>query len=112
MVPNPTTETRGPDRPSWRYCMPQRLLRDCANSTVMKSSPLLIGGLVFNGMDQADFTGPFEVLSRVPDSEFLVASRFTSPIRDARGLVLTPQVSFIQTPKLDVLLVPGGSGVN
>lgn len=78
----------------------------------MNSTSLRIGGIVFPDMDQADLTGPFEVLSRLPDSEFLVVGRFTSPIRDVRGLVLTPQVSFIQTPPLDVLIVPGGAGTN
>jgi cyclohexyl-isocyanide hydratase len=27
-------------------------------------------------------------------------------------LVLTPELSFAQSPQLDVLLVPGGNGVN
>ena len=63
-------------------------------------------------MDQADFTGPFEVLTRLPDAEFLVIASDRSPIRDAKGLILTPQIGFADTPKLDVLLVPGGSGVN
>lgn len=74
--------------------------------------PLRIGGIIFPALDQADFTGPFEVLSRVPDSEFLVIGPTSAPVRDARGLVLTPQTSFAECPQLDVLLMPGGSGVN
>lgn len=76
------------------------------------SEPLVIGGLIFPDIDQADFTGPFEVLSRVPDSRFLVIGRTTEPIRDARGLILTPEVSMADAPALDVLLIPGGTGVN
>jgi hypothetical protein len=30
--------------------------------------PLSVGCLIFEQMDQIDFTGPFEVLSRMPDS--------------------------------------------
>lgn len=73
---------------------------------------LRIGGLVFDGMDQADFTGPFEVLSRTPHSEFHVIGRDLSTVVDLRGLILTPTTTFADSPPLDVLLVPGGSGVN
>lgn len=75
-------------------------------------SSLRIGGLVFPEIDQADFTGPFEVLSRLPDSEFLVIAPDLKPVRDVKGLILTPQIAFTDTPALDVLLVPGGPGVN
>jgi cyclohexyl-isocyanide hydratase len=77
-----------------------------------QSESLNIGGFVFDDMDQADLTGPFEVLSRVPDSTFHVIARTRGPIRDVRGLVLMPTVSFSESPQLDVLLVPGGDGVN
>jgi cyclohexyl-isocyanide hydratase len=73
---------------------------------------LKIGGIVFEEMDQADFTGPFELLSRLPGSSFHVIGKTTKPVRDFRGLILTPTLSFAQSPQLDVLLVPGGNGVN
>lgn len=73
---------------------------------------LIIGGIVFEEMDQADFTGPFEVLSRVPDSVFHVIGKTKAQVRDVKGLILTPALSFAQSPQLDVLLVPGGNGVN
>ena len=34
----------------------------------MTTRPLSVGCLIFERMDQIDFTGPFEVLSRMPDS--------------------------------------------
>ena len=73
---------------------------------------LTIGGIVFEDMDQADFTGPFEVLSRVTDSVFHVIGKTNVQVRDVKGLILTPSLSFAQSPQLDVLLVPGGNGVN
>lgn len=73
---------------------------------------LIVGGIVFEEMDQADFTGPFEVLSRLPDSVFHVIGKTNAPVRDVKGLILTPTLSFAQAPRLDVLLVPGGNGVN
>jgi cyclohexyl-isocyanide hydratase len=73
---------------------------------------LTIGGIVFEDKDQADFTGPFEVLSRVTDSVFHVIGKTRVQVRDVKGLILTPSLSFAQSPQLDVLLVPGGNGVN
>jgi cyclohexyl-isocyanide hydratase len=78
----------------------------------MKNNHLQIGGILFPQMDQADFTGPFEVLSRVPNSTFHVLGKDKAPVRDARGLFLTPETSFSEAPALDVLLIPGGAGVN
>lgn len=71
---------------------------------------LTIGALIFPGMDQIDFTGPFEVLSRIPDSTIHVIAKTESPVRDIQGLILTPEMSIAETPELDVLLVPGGYG--
>lgn len=34
----------------------------------MTTQALSVGCLLFEQMDQIDFTGPFEVLSRMPDS--------------------------------------------
>lgn len=78
----------------------------------MPTEHLVIGGLIFPGIDQADFTGPFEVLSRTPDSEFLVVAQTLEPVIDVQGLILTPQVTMAECPALDVLLIPGGTGVN
>jgi cyclohexyl-isocyanide hydratase len=61
-------------------------------------------------MDQFDLTGPFEVLSRIPNSTFHILWKEKLPVRDARGLILTPEVAFSEAPRLDVLVVPGGPG--
>jgi cyclohexyl-isocyanide hydratase len=55
-------------------------------------------------------TGPFEVLSRIPNSTIHVIEKTNSPIRDIQGLILTPEMTLAQAPELDVLLVPGGFG--
>ena len=81
-------------------------------STVPNEVHLHVGGLLFPGLDQADFTGPFEVLSRIPNSTFHVLAKSKEPVRDAKGLVLVPDESLSQSPQLDLLLVPGGGGVN
>lgn len=76
----------------------------------MTSGHLHLGGIIFPRIDQSDFTGPFEVLSRVPDSTFHIIAKEKTPVTDIRGLVLTPEKAFAETPPLDLLLVPGGPG--
>src|SRR5216684_2493168 len=45
---------------------------------------LAIGAITFPNMDQCDLTGPFEVLSRLPDSTFHVVGKRKEPIRDSQ----------------------------
>jgi cyclohexyl-isocyanide hydratase len=65
---------------------------------------------MFDGMDQIDLTGPFEVLSRVPNSTYRTYAKTTSPVRDLHGLRLIPDATLGEAPPLGVLHVPGGSG--
>src|SRR4051794_26042244 len=69
-----------------------------------------IGIIVFPRMDQIDFTGPFEVLSRLPGAAIHVLWKEKTPIRDIKGLILTPERTLAEAPPLDVLVVPGGPG--
>lgn len=72
--------------------------------------PLSVGCLIFERMDQIDFTGPFEVLSRMPDTTIQIVGKELSPVRDVQGLRLTPDVSVAEAGIFDVLVVPGGYG--
>ena len=40
---------------------------------------LHIGALIFPDMDQSDFTGPFEVLSRIPNPHFTSLEKTGAP---------------------------------
>ena len=71
---------------------------------------LQIGSLLFEGLDQIDLTGPFEVLSRIPNSTYRIYGKTADPVRDVRGLRLTPDAALADAPPLDVLHVPGGFG--
>jgi cyclohexyl-isocyanide hydratase len=71
---------------------------------------LHIGSLLFEGVDQIDLTGPFEVLSRIPNSTYRIYGKTTAPVRDLKGLWLTPDAALADAPPLDVLHVPGGPG--
>ena len=72
--------------------------------------PLSVGCLIFEQMDQIDFTGPFEVLSRMRDTAIRVIGKEVAPIRDMQGLRLSPDVRVADAGMFDVLLVPGGYG--
>jgi len=71
---------------------------------------LHIGSLLFQEIDQIDLTGPFEVLSRIPNSTYRIYGKTAEPVRDLRGLRLTPDAALADAPRLDVLHVPGGFG--
>jgi hypothetical protein len=46
---------------------------------------LHIGSLLFEGVDQIDLTGPFEVLSRIPNSTYRIYGKTAAPVRDLKG---------------------------
>ena len=71
---------------------------------------LQIGSLLFEGLDQIDLTGPFEVLSRIPNSTYRLYAKTAEPVLDLKGLRLTPDAALSDAPHLDVLHVPGGFG--
>jgi cyclohexyl-isocyanide hydratase len=71
---------------------------------------LHIGSLLFEGVDQIDLTGPFEVLSRIPNATYRIYGKTAAPVRDLKGFWLTPDATLADAPPLDVLHVPGGFG--
>src|SRR5258708_5512123 len=60
---------------------------------------LLIGSLMFEGMDQIDLTGPFEALSRVPNSTYQIYAKTGAPVRDLNGLRLIPDAAQQRNPR-------------
>ena len=56
-----------------------------------------------------DFTGPHQVLSRVPGAKVIVASKGGVDI-EAEGLVFTKLTDLADIPHCDVICVPGGFG--
>jgi cyclohexyl-isocyanide hydratase len=75
-----------------------------------RDAPLSIGSLVFPLMDQIDFTGPFEVFARIPNATVQIVAKTTDPVRDVKGLTVTPTVSIAQASLFDILHVAGGLG--
>jgi cyclohexyl-isocyanide hydratase len=77
---------------------------------IAEDTHLQIGSLLFEGVDQIDLTGPFEVLSRIPNSTYRIFAKTTAPVRDLRGLRLMADATLAEAPQLDLLHVPGGFG--
>ncbi len=66
---------------------------------------------IFDMVTQLDFTGPAQVLSRVPGATVYVAAKNVQPIQTDCGFSINPTVSFDECPQADILCVPGGFGV-
>ncbi|MFC0398853.1 DJ-1/PfpI family protein [Paraburkholderia rhizosphaerae] len=72
---------------------------------------LQIGFLVFPRVQQLDLTGPYDVLASLPDASAQLIGKSREPVVSSNGLVLTPSTTYDDCPPLDVICVPGGSGV-
>lgn len=70
-----------------------------------------IGFVIFPNLTQLDFTGPLQVLSRMPNSQTHIVAKSLDPVPSDCGLSLVPTVSFADCPQLDLICVPGGFGV-
>lgn len=69
---------------------------------------LHIGFVIYPGVIQLDFTGPYQVLSFPPNTQTHLIWKDLFPIESNEGLVLTPTTTFADCPPLDVICVPGG----
>lgn len=71
-----------------------------------------VGFVIFPELTQLDFTGPLEVLARLPQSATHVVAKSEAPVPSDCGLSVLPTHTFASCPPLDLICVPGGrSGV-
>jgi cyclohexyl-isocyanide hydratase len=68
-----------------------------------QTNHLTIGCLIFPRMDQIDFTGPFEVLSRNKLNHPCDRKNKISGPRYS-GLILTPEMTIAEAPEFNALL--------
>ena len=71
-----------------------------------------IGFVLFPDLTQLDFTGPLQVLHRLPGSTTHIVAKTRDPVPSDCGLSLVPTATFADCPQLDLLCVPGGFGVS
>lgn len=70
-----------------------------------------IAFLVFDKLTALDAVGPYEVLSRLPNSELSFVAKEPGPVRtDTGALGIVADRSIADVPDPDIVLVPGGEG--
>lgn len=66
--------------------------------------------LLYPGVTALDAVGPWEVLSRLPDTEVRFVGKETGPVAtEGDALLLGTAYSITETPSPDLVLVPGGT---
>jgi cyclohexyl-isocyanide hydratase len=79
---------------------------------VIMAETIHIGFLIFPKVTQLDFTGPLQVLSRVPGAKTHLVAKSMEPVPSDTVLTITPTTTFDACPPLDVICVPGGLGTD
>ena len=74
--------------------------------------PIQIGFVIFPRVTQLDFTGPLQVLSRVPGAKTHIVAKTREAVASDTVLSITPTATFADCPQLDVICVPGGMGTD
>jgi transcriptional regulator GlxA family with amidase domain len=77
--------------------------------------PRTFGILLFDGVEELDFVGPWEMLRMWSlyaggPPECLLVAQSDGPVDCAKGMRVLPHCDFAACPPLDGLLVPGGHG--
>jgi transcriptional regulator GlxA family with amidase domain len=76
---------------------------------------MLIAIAVFNGAEELDFAGSWEVLAAwrfldPDDVEVVLVGDSTAPVTCAKGMRVVPETSWDELSEIDVLVYPGGRG--
>lgn len=71
-----------------------------------------IKNVLFPNITQLDFTGPYEVFAKLPNTKLYLLAETLEPIQSDRGLRFLPDTTFAQSPHVDVLFIPGGPGID
>ena len=68
--------------------------------------------LLFDRFTTLDITGPYEVLSRIPEYRIFFAGKEKRTYRDPYGLELKAEYALDEISRADIVLVPGGFGID
>jgi len=74
--------------------------------------PFRIGLLLFPDITQLDMTGPYEVFIKFPGATVDLVWKSLAPVTAGGGMQIVPTVTFSDCPQLDLICVPGGTGMN
>lgn len=71
-----------------------------------------IGMLLFPKLTQLDLTGPYEIFARMPNAKITLLAETMAPVRSDHGLAILPERTLDEAGQFDMIVVPGGAGVN
>lgn len=74
------------------------------------AQPFKIVFVLYPRVTQLDFTGPYEVLSRMPGAEVIVASKEGGSLASEMGLTFASLERLEEIERCDMIMVPGGPG--
>ncbi len=74
------------------------------------ADPFRIVFILYPRLTQLDFTGPYEVLARMPDAEVIIASKDGGMLVTELGLTFTNLSALAGIDRADMIMIPGGPG--
>ena len=78
----------------------------------MSEGVFRVGLLLFPRLTQLDLTGPYEIMARLPGAEMHLIWKTLDPLQSDTGMRILPTTTLGDCPKLDLIFVPGGPGMN
>ena len=74
------------------------------------AAPFRIVFILYPRLTQLDFTGPYEVLARMPGAEVVLASKEGGELVSEMGLTFARLTRLADVERADMIMVPGGPG--
>lgn len=74
------------------------------------TEPFKIVFILYPRVTQLDFTGPYEVLARMPDANVVVASKDGGALVSEMGLTFAGLTRLADVESCDMIMIPGGPG--
>jgi len=73
-------------------------------------TPFKIVFILYPRLTQLDFTGPYEVLARMPGADVIVASKEGGELKSELGLTFAGLARLADVESCDLICIPGGPG--
>ena len=73
---------------------------------------ITVGCFIFEDMTALDIVWPYEALTGLPNIQTILVAASAEPVRAEGSMRIVPDCTFASAPALDVLIIPGGSGIN
>ncbi len=73
---------------------------------------LKIAILLFDNFTALDVVGPYEVLSKIPNSKVYMVAVKPGLYKDVKGLQMSADYSLKDIENPDILIIPGGFGID